>query len=49
MTPGITVTVVNAYAATSLTASVIWFSSVDFPTLGNPTRPTVACPLFFTA
>src|SRR5207247_1943558 len=46
ITPGITVTVVNAYAATSLVASVIWFNSVDFPTLGNPTSPTVACPLF---
>ena len=49
ITPGITVTVVNAYAATSLVASVIWFRRVDFPVLGKPTRPTVACPLFFTA
>jgi len=40
---------VKSYAATSLVASVIWFSSVDLPTLGKPTRPTVAFPLFLTA
>jgi len=43
-----TSSVVKAYAATSLLAPVSLFRSVDFPTLGKPTRATVAFPDFFT-
>ena len=38
ITPGIAVSVVNAYAATAALVFVIFERSVDFPTEGNPTR-----------
>ena len=47
-TPGTTSKVVNAYDPVSLSASVKLFKSVDFPTLGNPTKATVASPAFLT-
>ena len=45
--PGITVSVVNAYAAVLLFVPVSALSSVDFPTLGNPRIIAVASPAFF--
>mmetsp|Transcript_22866 Transcript_22866/g.71666 ORF Transcript_22866/g.71666 Transcript_22866/m.71666 type:complete len:206 (+) Transcript_22866:483-1100(+) len=47
--PGIAVSVVNSYAAASDFVPVSVVSSVDFPTLGNPTRPTRVSPTFFTS
>jgi hypothetical protein len=46
--PGITSSVVNSYAATSLSVPVRTFNKVDFPTDGKPTITMVACPDFFT-
>ena len=49
ITPGIHVRVVKAYPAASDLASVTLLISVDFPTDGNPTKATVASPLFLTS
>ena len=46
--PGITSSVVKAYAAVSLSAAVSELSSVDLPTLGSPTMGTVASPALRT-
>eukprot|EP00982_Pelagococcus_subviridis_P013652 31269-Pelagococcus_subviridis.AAC.13 len=43
------VSVVNSYAATSLNVPVSLFRSVDFPTDGNPTKPTRQSPVFVTS
>ena len=49
MTPGIQVKVVNSYEATFEKVPVIFVKSVDFPTDGNPTSPTLASPDFETS
>jgi len=49
MTPGIQVKVVNSYPATFEKVPVNLVKSVDFPTDGNPTSPTLASPDFDTS
>lgn len=49
MTPGTVVRVVNSYAATSEYTPARLLSSVDFPTDGKPTKPTLASPVFATS
>jgi hypothetical protein len=49
MTPGIQVSVVNSYAATSEKVPVSLFSNVDFPTEGKPIKPTLTSPDFLTS
>lgn len=48
-TPGIAVSVVNEYAATSLLVFVILERKVDLPTEGKPTRAMRASPLLETS
>ena len=48
-TPGIAVSVVKAYAATSLFVFVTFERNVDLPTLGNPTSAMRASPLLLTS
>src|SRR5947207_16472 len=48
-TPGMAVSVVNAYAATSDFVFVILERNVDFPTEGNPTSAIRASPDFDTS
>ena len=48
-TPGIAVSVVKAYAATSLFVLVILDKNVDLPTEGKPTRAILASPLLLTS
>lgn len=48
-TPGIAVSVVNAYAATSLFVFVTFDRKVDLPTLGKPTSAIRASPLLLTS
>ena len=49
ITPGMHVSVVNSYAATSEKVPVSLFSSVLFPTDGNPTMPTRQSPVLVTS
>lgn len=49
MQPGTVVRVVNSYAATSEYTPAKLLRSVDFPTDGNPTKPTLASPVFATS
>eukprot|EP00982_Pelagococcus_subviridis_P017385 31534-Pelagococcus_subviridis.AAC.7 len=49
MTPGMHVSVVNSYAATSLSVPVSSVSSVDFPTDGNPMSATRPWPYLDTS
>lgn len=48
-TPGIAVSVVKLYAATSLRVLVIFERNVDFPTEGNPTSAIRASPDLLTS
>lgn len=48
-TPGIAVSVVKEYAATSLFVFVILDKKVDLPTDGKPTRAIRASPLLLTS
>jgi hypothetical protein len=49
MVPGIAVSVVNSYPAASEKVPVNFVNNVDFPTDGNPTRPTRVSPLLLTS
>mmetsp|Transcript_5695 Transcript_5695/g.23046 ORF Transcript_5695/g.23046 Transcript_5695/m.23046 type:complete len:277 (-) Transcript_5695:156-986(-) len=49
ITPGMHVSVVNSYAATSENVPVSLFRSVDLPTDGKPTRPTRQSPVLVTS
>eukprot|EP00056_Hartaetosiga_gracilis_P006068 m.92737 g.92737 ORF g.92737 m.92737 type:complete len:318 (-) comp12366_c0_seq3:1173-2126(-) len=49
ITPGTVVNVVNSYAAASEYTPARLVSKVDFPTEGNPTKPTRASPVFGTS
>jgi len=48
-TPGMAVSVVKEYAATSDLVLVTLDKNVDFPTDGNPTRAILASPLLLTS